>query len=39
VIWTIVIFQTDYGEIELEKISFDVISVTSSLFRDRKTSP
>jgi len=26
----IVVFQTDYDEIELQKISYDVISVTSS---------
>jgi len=30
-IWQIVVFQTDYGKIELYKISYDVISVTSSV--------
>jgi len=34
-----VVFQTNYYEIELSKISRDVISVMSSLWRHRKTSP
>jgi len=32
-------FQADYDKIELHKISYDVILVTLSLLRHRKTSP
>jgi len=34
-----VVYQTDYDEIELKNISYDIISVTSSLIRYLKTSP
>jgi len=33
-----VLFQTDYGKIELKKISYDVISVTSSLLRHQNVT-
>jgi len=36
VIWPNCVFQTNYDKIELLKISYDVISVTSSLFLHRK---
>jgi len=38
VIWPNCVFQTDYDKIELEKISYDVISMKSSLLYHRKTS-
>jgi len=33
-----VVFEADYDEIELQKCSYDVISVTSSPFRHQKLS-
>jgi len=35
----IVIFEADHDEIELQKYSYDVTSVTSSPLRHRNTSP
>jgi len=35
----IVVYQFDYDKINLKKISYDAVSVTSSLLRHRKTSP
>jgi len=34
-----VVFEDDHDEIKLQNISYDVISVTSSPLRQRKTSP
>jgi len=34
-----VVFEADYNEIELQKYSYDVISVTLSLLRHWKLSP
>jgi len=34
-----VVFEADYDKIELQKKSYDVISVTSSPLRHRKTAP
>jgi len=39
VIWPNCVFQANYDEIELQTYSFDVISVTSSSLRHRKTPP
>jgi len=38
VIWLNCVFQADYDEIKLQKYGYDVISVTSSPLRHRKTS-